>query len=358
MKKIGSLLMALMMVFSYTPVMAAEGDIVDVAVTNGSFTTLVAALTEAELVSALQGEGPFTVFAPTDAAFEKLLNALGISAGELLAHPDLSKVLLYHVVSGRVLSTDLSDGMMAPTLNGNDITIDLSDGVKINDANVVSADVSATNGVIHVIDTVLVPSDFVLSQPMPEEAPAAATNPSIVEIALGNDDFSMLVALLQRAGLVEALMAEGPFTVFAPTNAAFESLLSQLGISAETLMAQPDLSKVLLYHVISGQVLSTDLTEGLRAGTLNGNEVVASISNGVKINASNVIMADIMASNGVVHVIDQVLVPADFTLVEVNQAVTAVPKTGEINILGISLIGISFIIGSYAWAIRKRKSEI
>ncbi|PKM55835.1 MAG: beta-Ig-H3/fasciclin [Firmicutes bacterium HGW-Firmicutes-5] len=358
MKKIGSLFMALMMVFSYTPVMAAEGDIVDVAVTNGSFTTLVAALTEAELVSALQGEGPFTVFAPTDAAFEKLLNALGISAGELLAHPDLSKVLLYHVVSGRVLSTDLSDGMMAPTLNGNDITIDLSDGVKINDANVVSADVSATNGVIHVIDTVLVPSDFVLSQSMPEEAPAVATNPSIVEIALGNDDFSMLVALLQRAGLVEALMAEGPFTVFAPTNAAFESLLSQLGISAETLMAQPDLSKVLLYHVISGQVLSTDLTEGLRAGTLNGNEVVASISNGVKINASNVIMADIMASNGVVHVIDQVLVPADFTLVEVNQAVTAVPKTGEINILGISLIGISFIIGSYAWAIRKRKSEI
>ncbi|MDF1616105.1 fasciclin domain-containing protein [Petrocella sp. FN5] len=357
MKKIASLLMALMMVFSYTPVMAAEGDIVDVAVNNGSFTTLVAALTEAELVGALQGEGPFTVFAPTDAAFEKLLNGLGITAGDLLAHPDLSKVLLYHVVSGQVLSSDLSDGMMAPTLNGNNITIDLKDGVKINDANVEAADVSATNGVIHVIDTVLIPADFVLSQPEPAEVTAPAANPSIVEIALGNDDLSMLVALLQKAGLVEALMADGPFTVFAPTNAAFESLLSQLGISAEALMAQPDLSKVLLYHVISGQVLSTDLTEGLRAGTLNGNDVVASLSDGVKINTSNVIAADIMASNGVVHVIDQVLVPSDFTLSEVNQEATEVPKTGETNILGLSLLGVSFVIGSYAWARRSKKSK-
>ena len=119
------------------------------------------ALEEAGLVQALQAEGPFTVFAPTNQAFTDLLQTLDISAEELLMQPDLANVLLYHVVPAEVFSTDLSDGMIAPTLNGDEtLTVDLSDGVKINTSTVTLADLDATNGVIHVIDTVLVPSNF------------------------------------------------------------------------------------------------------------------------------------------------------------------------------------------------------
>lgn len=141
---------------------AVEGDIVDIASANEDFTTLVAALTKAELVEILQGDGPFTVFAPTNDAFDKLLMELDITADELLAHPDLEKVLTYHVVAGEVMSTDLEDGMEAATVNGQNLLVDLSYGVEINDSEVTTADIEATNGVIHVIDTVLVPDDFKL----------------------------------------------------------------------------------------------------------------------------------------------------------------------------------------------------
>ena len=140
----------------------AEDDIVAIASADDNLSTLVAALQEADLVETLQGEGPFTVFAPTNEAFEKLLAELDITAEELLAHPDLGKVLTYHVVSGEVMSTDLEDGMEADTVNGQKIMVDLSDGVMINDAGVTTADIEASNGVIHVIDTVLVPDDFEL----------------------------------------------------------------------------------------------------------------------------------------------------------------------------------------------------
>ncbi len=137
--------------------------IVEIAVGNENFSTLVAALTEADLVGALSGDGPFTVFAPTDDAFAALLATLEIEAAELLAHPQLADVLKYHVVSGKVMSTDLTDGMEPATLQGETVTIDLSYGVRINDAAmVIDPDVEASNGVIHVIDTVLVPDDFTL----------------------------------------------------------------------------------------------------------------------------------------------------------------------------------------------------
>jgi len=187
MKKIMSIVLALMLAISI-PVFAEEGTVVDIAVGSEDFSILVAALQRVELVGSLQGEGPFTVFAPTNAAFEKLLGELGIEAGDLLAHPQLSEVLLYHVVSGKVMSTDLSDGMMAPTLKGDSITVDLDGGVKINSSNVVTADIEASNGVIHVIDTVLVPSDFVLSSEAPaEEAPEMTALPST-----GSGDMSQL----------------------------------------------------------------------------------------------------------------------------------------------------------------------
>lgn len=338
MKKILSIVMSLLLMIS-VPSFSAEGDIVNIAAGNSDFSILVAALQKAELVGALEGEGPFTVFAPTDAAFVKLLGDLGIEAEDLLNHPQLSEVLLYHVVSGKVMSTDLSNGLQAPTLNGESIKVDLTAGVKINSSNVVTADIEATNGVIHVIDEVLVPSSFVLS--------AAPSIPeTVVDIALSSEDFSMLVSLLQKADLVGALQGEGPFTVFAPTNKAFEDLLSALGISASDLMAQPDLAKVLLYHVVSGSVLSTDLSDGLEAATLNGESIKFDLSSGVKVNSSGVVAADLLAQNGVVHVVDSVLVPSNF----VYQAVEAdeeLPQTGTMNLTSIfifSIIGLAAIM--------------
>lgn len=340
MKKIGTMILAFMFMFNIVSY-AATDDIVDIATSNGDFSTLVAALTQADLVDALKGDGPYTVFAPTNEAFAKLLDTLGITAEELLAQPDLSKVLLYHVVSGTVLSTDLSDGLMADTLNGEKLTVDLSGGVKINQANVVTADIMATNGVVHVIDEVLVPSDFTLQT----TATATTTSqaPSIVDIALGDPSFSMLVMLLQKADLVSALQGEGPFTVFAPTNDAFNALLTTLNITPEELMAQPDLAKVLLYHVVSGKVLSTDLSNGLMALTLNGNELAFDLTDGVKVNQASVVLADVNASNGVVHVIDNVLVPSDFALQSVNLTATNVPETGVPSVLPLG-----FAVGASA----------
>lgn len=342
MKKILSIVMSLLLLIS-VPSFSAEGDIVDIAAGNSDFSILVAALQKAELVGALQGEGPFTVFAPTDAAFVKLLGDLGIEAEDLLNHPQLGEVLLYHVVSGKVMSTDLSNGLEAATLNGEAIKVDLTDGVKINSSNVVTADIEATNGVIHVIDEVLVPSSFVLS--------ASSVPETVVDIALSSEDFSMLVSLLQKADLVGALQGEGPFTVFAPTNKAFEDLLSALGISASDLMAQPDLAKVLLYHVVPGNVLSTDLSDGLEAATLNGESVKFDLSSGVKVNTSGVVAADIVAQNGVVHVVDSVLVPSNF----VYQAVDAdeeLPQTGTMDLTSIFIFS---IIGLAAMMVVKKR---
>jgi uncharacterized surface protein with fasciclin (FAS1) repeats len=139
-------------------------DIVGVAQGNPDFSILVSALQEADLVETLQGEGPFTVFAPTNAAFEKLLGDLDITAEELLAQPDLAKVLTYHVVSGKVLAADLTDGMKAETVNGEEVTFDLMGDPMVNESAISTTDIEATNGVVHVIDTVLVPADFELQE--------------------------------------------------------------------------------------------------------------------------------------------------------------------------------------------------
>jgi uncharacterized surface protein with fasciclin (FAS1) repeats len=132
-------------------------DIVDTAVGAGDFTTLVAAVDAAGLVETLKGEGPFTVFAPTDAAFAALPEGTVATLLEPANKDQLTAILTFHVVPGKVMSTDLSDGMTATTVQGGDITVDLSDGVKINGASVVTADIETSNGVIHVIDAVILP---------------------------------------------------------------------------------------------------------------------------------------------------------------------------------------------------------
>ncbi len=150
------LMVVSMLMFSSMGVLAEDNDIVDTAIAADDFNTLVAAVVEANLVDALRGEGPFTVFAPTDAAFAALLAELGITAAELLASDDLASILLYHVVAGKVMSTDLVDGLEAETLNGQKVIISLSPTM-VNDSNIIAADIETSNGVIHVIDAVLLP---------------------------------------------------------------------------------------------------------------------------------------------------------------------------------------------------------
>ncbi|RXI97881.1 fasciclin domain-containing protein [Anaerobacillus alkaliphilus] len=328
-KKISVLFLAFILMLSMSMgVQANNGnsaDIVDTAVASEDFNTLVAAVQAAGLVDALKGEGPFTVFAPTDEAFNQLLNELNLTAEQLLASDELSNILLYHVVSGKVMSSDLVDGMEVETLNGEKIVISL-DPVKVNNSTVVAADIETSNGVIHVIDTVLLPAG---DQAVEEEA----TLTDIVDTAVAADNFQTLVAAVQAAGLVDALKGEGPFTVFAPTDEAFNQLLAELGVTAEQLLAREDLADILLYHVVSGKVLSTDLTDGMEVETLNGEKIIISL-NPVKVNDSNVVAADIEASNGVIHVIDAVLLPIG------DEAVTEIPKTGNNSISMYVLLAI------------------
>jgi len=243
------------------------------------------------------------------------------------------------VVSGKIMSTDLSDGLTAETLNGELLTVDLATSVKINDSVVTTPDVEATNGVIHIIDKVLIPEGFKL-EVLPE---------TVVDIALSNDDFSILVTALQTADLVDVLQGEGPFTVFAPTNDAFVQLLGDLNVTPQELLDHPDLAKVLLYHVVSGKVMSTDLVNGLETATINGETIAFDLTDGVKVNNVNVVLADLEAENGVVHVIDYVLVPSNFNyqLVEegVEEAEEMIPATGVTSIYILSTLSLLSIVG-------------
>ncbi|MFO7828520.1 MAG: fasciclin domain-containing protein [Bacteroidales bacterium] len=270
-------------------------NIVDIAVADDNFSSLVAALTKADLVTTLQGDGPFTVFAPTDDAFAALLSDLGASSLDDLTAEQLTPILLYHVVSGKVMSTDLADGYVSTLSSGPDATnvqllVDLSDGVTINGStSVTAADIEASNGVIHVIDKVLLPT-------------------TVVDIAINNPNFSILVDAVVKADLVETLNGEGPFTVFAPTNDAFDALFTELGISGIDDLTPEDLVPILQYHVVSGNVLSSGLTSG-DVATLNG-DITIDVGSEVTINGdTNVILTDVQGSNGVIHVIDKVLLP-------------------------------------------------
>ena len=275
----------------------AQTTVVDVVVNSEDHTLLEAAVLEADLAGALSGEGPFTVFAPTDDAVTALITALDITAEDFLALEDLSDILLYHVVNATAMSTDLSDGQMVTTMLGADVTITIMDGsVMVNGATVTSADITADNGVVHVIDAVLLP-------PAPETT-------TVVDIIVNSEDHTLLEAAVGAADLVDALSGEGPFTVFAPTDAAITSLVEALEITAEDLLALEGLGDILLYHVVNATALSTDLSDGQMVTTMLGEDVTITIMDGtVMVNDATVTVADITADNGVVHVIDAVLLP-------------------------------------------------
>ena len=268
-------------------------DITAVAIGNGNFKTLVAALTKADLVKTLQGAGPFTVFAPSDAAFTKA----GITSLDALTKEALSPILLYHVLGAKVLAGDIKTGQTeAGTAGGPKMYItNNANGVFINGGTkVIKTNVDASNGVIHVLDNVLtdIPSK------------------TIAGIVSDNKDFSTLLTLVKAAGLVDALSSPTiGYTVFAPTNKAFE------GVDASKLTVA-QIKQILLYHVVPSRVFSPELANGeVTMADDNKGKVTIDLTNGATVKgksntvASKITAANIMATNGVIHVIDRVLLP-------------------------------------------------
>lgn len=262
---------------------------------RATYSTFNAALGSSGLASVF-ARNELTVFAPTDAAFA----ALGLNPGNVRRVPNLKEILLYHVVAGTVLSTDLSNGFV-PTLNGAAVEINLDGGAKVNDANIVMVDKRARNGVIHGIDAVLLPP-----------------TKNIVQIAAGNPDFSILVEAVTAAGLGDLLATTNNITVFAPNNQAFLDLLDEqevgsLGELVTKIGGIPALQRVLAYHVFGGgRVYSSDLTN-TSIDMLSTDKVTIDVAGPSLIDENNrtsgIIGTDIQATNGVIHVINKVILP-------------------------------------------------
>jgi uncharacterized surface protein with fasciclin (FAS1) repeats len=270
-----------------------DGTILDVVQGSAVHTQLATVLGLSGLDAALSGEGPFTLFAPTDEAFAAL-PAEVVEA--LVADPmgALTDVLLYHAVSGVASSDVLSDGGQFSNLAGENLTTTINDqGVFINGSQVTVADIYTNNGVVHVIDAVIVP-------------PSPTT---VVDVIVNSPDHTTLETAVIAAGLAETLSGEGPFTVFAPTDAAFAQIDADV---ISTLLADPtgDLANILLFHVSSGVADSSNLMDGSQISSLLGpNHSFSFTDAGVMIDGVNISVVDIKTSNGVVHVIDGVLLP-------------------------------------------------
>lgn len=283
-------------------------NIVELAQGDANLSTLVEAVVYADLAATLSGSTEYTVFAPTNAAFTTLLQSLGVSKITDVDKATVRAILLYHVVAGEVKSSAITTGYVksASPFGATTSTLSLyiaksNAGVSINkDVNVTTADVDASNGVVHVVDKVI-------------------ALPTIVNHALNNPDFSTLVAALTRADLgvdyVTLLSGAGPFTVFAPTNAAFTALLAELGVANLNAIDAATLNKVLQYHVVSGaNVLAASLTEGQQVTTFQTGKFTIGLAGGAKITdlnnrVSNIIATDVQGTNGVVHAVDKVLLP-------------------------------------------------
>ncbi|TRX22002.1 fasciclin domain-containing protein [Flavobacterium franklandianum] len=285
----------------------ADNTITGIAQTNANLSILVQALVKADLASTLQGVGPFTVFAPTDAAFVAFLKTTPYATLNDVPKDVLTQILLNHVVSGKKVSTDLTTGYVktlakSATSGTNTMSmyVNTASGVKLNGvAMVTSADIMASNGVIHVVDKVI-------------------GLPTIVTHATANANFTSLVGALTSAGqpnFVSILSGTGPFTVMAPTNAAFTDLNTELAPGGTASVSVANLTKVLTYHVANGNVLAASLMEGQEIATLQlpqkytiqltGRAKIKDVRNRI----STIVATDVQCSNGVIHVINKVLLP-------------------------------------------------
>ena len=327
-RRLSTALIALLLL-SALPLSVTADETKDIP-TNASETqihnSLVAALAHAELVDTLSGDGPFTVFAPTDQAFTDAgIDLADFNTDE--ANQTLVDILTYHVVSGEVLSSALTDGMSVETLNGDNITIGVGDNVTVNDATVTQADVVSSNGVIHVIDKVLLP---------PEDGPG-----DIPTIASSTGVHNVLVEAIIQAGLLYALSDEGPYTIFAPTDQAFiDAGINLSDFTGEDGIAA--LGNVLSYHVTMGTVLSGDLTNNQLVTMLNQQQVRVGVTpGGVIVNDASVTQADVVASNGVIHVIDKVLMPPEVVEGEIcynSETHTIVPGADQATCEGYTYL--------------------
>jgi uncharacterized surface protein with fasciclin (FAS1) repeats len=277
-----------------------DQDLVEFIGTAPSLRILSGAIDVAGLTSTLKGPGPFTIFAPNNAAFEKLPKEV---LQALLAHPALfADLLTYHVVSGSVKSTDLTSGSVMTLLDGESIEVFISGGaVTLNSTSkVIGPDYACTNGYVHIIDEVLFPEGFELPKN------------SIIGIAAGNPNLSTLVsALIMFPDLVSALGSDGTYTVFAPDNDAFAALLEAIEQTSLDDIPESVLRSILEYHVISTAVImSGDLTDGQTAEALSGEQLTVTVNNdGIFISDSKVTSPDIEASNGVIHIMENVMIP-------------------------------------------------
>ena len=281
------------------PAMASK-DIVDTAIGAGSFKTLAAALTAAGLVDTLKGAGPFTVFAPTDEAFAKLDKTLLESLLKPENKETLVKILTYHVVAGKVMAADVVKMTSAKTVEGSEAKIKVEGStVMIDGAKVTATDIAASNGVIHVIDAVIVPASvdvaklgmaamMTKTEMMTDTAAMTATmamtdtkamtdtmmaEMDIVDTTVAAGSFKTLAAALTAAGLIDTLKGPGPFTVFAPTDEAFAKL--DKATLADLLKPEnkEKLVAILTYHVVPGSVMAADVVKITSAKTVNGAEV-------------------------------------------------------------------------------------
>lgn len=278
-----------------------QPNIVELAQSNPDLSILAEAVVAAGLAPTLS-TGTITVFAPTNAAFAALLSELGVTKAALLANqPLLTAVLTYHVLGSKVARADVPLGKAITPVSGGFFKIESANGLKITDgrnrvSTITATDIQASNGVVHLVDRVLLPADK-----------------DIVATASALPDFSILVEAVVAAGLVNTLQGAGPFTVLAPTNAAFAALLTELGVSKAALLADTALlTKVLTYHVVPARVLKAELPVNTAIATVQGQSFTVNASLVITdqtLRTSGLAATDVFTSNGVIHVVDRVLLP-------------------------------------------------
>ena len=295
--------------------------VADIAIDNG-FTTLVTAVVQEELLPVLTNPtSSLTVFAPSNTAFDELALKLGITINDILALPNLADILTYHVIGSEVVSSALTNGQIVqPVSVTNTIKISVnSDGVFANQSKVTTADITSDNGVVHVISEVVLPSE------------------TVIDIAIDNGFTSLTAAVVQEGLLSTLTNPHGQFTIFAPTDAAFDDLATALGTNLSGVLANPDLTNILLYHALDSKVLSTDLTNG-SVTTLNGQNITVDLSMGVMINDANVTSSDILSDNGVVHVLDRVLLPTATSSKSMDSPIVTVYPNPAVDFINVSNI--------------------
>jgi uncharacterized surface protein with fasciclin (FAS1) repeats len=293
----------------------------DVIASSPNHTILEQAIVTAGLSDELQSPaGTFTVFAPDDAAFTALFAATGLSASDLLTSPELSNILLYHVLGSEVLAAAVTNGaIVTPLFSGNTLKLTktaVGSTVYVNQAQVTTPNLTTDNGIVHSVNGVLLSME------------------TVVDIAIDNG-FTSLTAAVAKAELLPAL--SNPFTeytVFAPNDLAFTNIATALGTDLNGLLALTNLSDILLYHVTSGNVVAADLTAG-PLEMLNTQNTIINLTGGAKINDANIILTNVEADNGVVHAIDKVILATFLSLESSEQELVSVypnPVTNELNI--------------------------